>query len=236
MFTPPDAARKAKNSLCRGDQQDPAVLWVASASPKAHTRGSRTRPSRSGVHYDFTMMRAGLPTAVAPSGTSVIITAFAPMRAWLPIVTGRRMTAPAPISTCPPMRTWGGNGHVLQNQAIGAAGGCGMHYHSHRVQKEQPAAKLGINGDVRRGHHGPEMIAKHGPLLQKPSVGSPPFLPFLIRSQRSQELPRRIPESLGDFAREIRNLRRNVPRLLAGCRRHWGQNIGWVHTLPGHRH
>ncbi len=49
--------------------------------------------------------RAGTPTAVEQAGTSRVTTAFAPIRAWSPIVTGPRILAPAPISTCPPSVT-----------------------------------------------------------------------------------------------------------------------------------
>ncbi len=43
------------------------------------------------------MIRAGLPTAIAPAGTSLSTTALAPMIAPSPIRTAPSTTAPAPI-------------------------------------------------------------------------------------------------------------------------------------------
>ena len=44
-------------------------------------------------------MRAGMPTAVAFSGTSFTTTAFEPILAFLPMVIGPNTLAPAPITT-----------------------------------------------------------------------------------------------------------------------------------------
>jgi hypothetical protein len=49
------------------------------------------------------MIRAGMPTAVQPAGTSHRTTAFAPIFAPSPIVKPPRILAPAPISTPAPI-------------------------------------------------------------------------------------------------------------------------------------
>src|SRR6185295_20232144 len=46
-------------------------------------------------------MRAGIPTAVAPAGTSASTTALAPITACAPMRTPPRILAPAPMSTWP---------------------------------------------------------------------------------------------------------------------------------------
>ncbi|MNJ73176.1 hypothetical protein D3C77_699370 [compost metagenome] len=48
---------------------------------------------------DFTMMRPGMPTAVAPAGTARVTTAFEPILAPAPTVNGPRILAPAPTIT-----------------------------------------------------------------------------------------------------------------------------------------
>src|SRR6185437_16741974 len=52
--------------------------------------------SSSSCCFFLVMMRAGMPTAVAPAGTSLSTTALAPIIAPSPMVTGPRILAPQP--------------------------------------------------------------------------------------------------------------------------------------------
>src|SRR5687767_2203562 len=99
--------------------------WPDPLSSPAHPPRKRARarlfppPSRFGEReravyghghaYDLAscgylgiLMRAGMPTAIAPAGTSSSTTALAPMRAPSPMVTPPRILAPGPTSTAPP--------------------------------------------------------------------------------------------------------------------------------------
>lgn len=51
------------------------------------------------------MILAGLPTAMQYAGTSLVMTALAPMTAPSPMVTPARMVALSPIQTLSPMTT-----------------------------------------------------------------------------------------------------------------------------------
>ncbi len=50
--------------------------------------------------------RAGMPTTVAPGGTSFTTTALEPMRAPSPTLNGPNTLAPAPTTTLLPMVGW----------------------------------------------------------------------------------------------------------------------------------
>src|SRR4030067_525005 len=51
-------------------------------------------------------MRPGIPTTVAPAGTSLTTTEFEPTRALSPMVIGPRILAPAPTTTFLPSVGW----------------------------------------------------------------------------------------------------------------------------------
>jgi hypothetical protein len=59
------------------------------------------RTDRSLAVMEPGKIRAGTPSAVAPAGTSLITTEFAPILACAPILMGPKTFAPAPISTWP---------------------------------------------------------------------------------------------------------------------------------------
>src|SRR5271154_696588 len=78
---------------------------VGTISQSRRETGSQALPfiSADGNHAELhdlaSKIFAGTPTAVAPAGTSISTTAFAPMLAPSPIVTAPRIFAPAPTFT-----------------------------------------------------------------------------------------------------------------------------------------
>jgi hypothetical protein len=100
----------------------------------------------------------------------VVTTAFAPILACSPIVTGPRIFAPAPTSTSPQDDT-AGDGHLLEQQTVDADPGVRMHDSAVGMRQQQAASDPAVHRNVGAGHNRP------APVFERPIASGQPGKP-----------------------------------------------------------
>jgi hypothetical protein len=127
---------------------------------KAHLAAAASRADSASA----CMMRAGLPTAVAPGGTGLTTTAPEPTRAPSPTVKPPSTWALAPTITPRPKVGWrlaplssrgAAQGHALVDRALVAHLGRFADHHAHAVVDEHPPAHGGAGVDLDAGEKRP---------------------------------------------------------------------------------
>ena len=121
-------------------------------------------------------MRAGMPTARHPAGTSHNTTALAPMDAWSPMLTGPSILAPASMSTCAPQRRGAAAGtqrHLLKQQAIGTDPAQRMDTDPVGMRQKKAAIDAAVHRNVGPGHHRPQAVLKRPPDASGPRPRPP---------------------------------------------------------------